>query len=116
MSDRIKGISMAATGAIFWGSSGIAGQYLLNVMEISPEWLSTFRMLTAGILLLIFDIIQNRQNILEILKNIKNLKDLVIFGVFGVLGAQYTYFVTIKASNAAVATVLRNRMRRFDSC
>ena len=110
MSDRIKGIAMAATGAIFWGSSGIAGQYLLNVIGFSPEWLSSFRMLTAGILLLIFDITQNRQNIFEILKNTKNLKDLVIFGVFGVLGAQYTYFVTIKASNAAVATVIQYLM------
>lgn len=71
MSDRIKGIAMAATGAIFWGSSGIAGQYLLNVIGFSPEWLSSFRMLTAGILLLIFDITQNRQNIFEILKKQK---------------------------------------------
>lgn len=79
-------------------------------MEISPEWLSTFRMITAGILFLIFDIMQNRQNIFKILKKTKNLKELVIFGVFGVLGAQYTYFVTIKASNAAVATVLQYLM------
>lgn len=110
MDNRIKGILMAATGAVFWGSSGIAGQYLLDIIGFSPEWLSSFRMMSAGIIMLLLDIFQNRKNIFEILKDKKEFATLILFGIFGVLGAQYTYFVTIKNSNAALATVLQYMM------
>lgn len=110
MQQRTKGIAMAAIGAIFWGSSGIAGQYLLETINFSPEWLSSFRMMTAGIIMLILDIYQNKENIFKTWKNIEEIQTLIIFGIFGVLGAQYTYFVTIKNSNAALATVLQYTM------
>ena len=33
------GVLLVAAGSILWGSSGIAGQYILQGQGISPEWL-----------------------------------------------------------------------------
>ena len=54
MNTRIKGILQCALGALCWGASGIAGQYLLVNRDISPEWLTFCRLLSAGVLLLLF--------------------------------------------------------------
>lgn len=51
-SDRKKGIIFASLGAVLWGASGIAGQYLLINEQIAPEWLTFCRLLLAGVLLL----------------------------------------------------------------
>lgn len=48
MNTRIKGILQCALGALCWGASGIAGQYLLVNRDISPEWL-TFYLLPAAV-------------------------------------------------------------------
>ena len=50
--DRKKGLLSASAGSVFWGSSGIAGQFLLINEHIAPAWLTFFRLLTAGFLLL----------------------------------------------------------------
>ncbi len=48
--DRKKGILSASLGSILWGSSGIAGQFLLINENIAPEWLTFFRLFCAGFL------------------------------------------------------------------
>ena len=47
------GVLLVAAGSILWGSSGIAGQYILQGQGISPEWLTFFRLFVAGSLLLL---------------------------------------------------------------
>ena len=41
------GVLLVAAGSILWGSSGIAGQYILQGQGISPEWLTFFRLFVA---------------------------------------------------------------------
>lgn len=40
VTDRQKGMLFAAAGAVFWGTSGNAGQFILQVQQIPPEWLT----------------------------------------------------------------------------
>ena len=48
-----------------------------------------------------------KNNIFKIFKSKRDVKDLVLFGILGMFGVQYTYFVAIKYSNAATATVIQ---------
>lgn len=107
--DRKKGILSASLGSIFWGSSGTAGQFLLINKNIAPEWLTFFRLLTAGFLLLLFSRFLHG-NIGAIWKDKKDRNTLLIFSIFGMLGTQYGYFASISASNAPTATILEYLM------
>ncbi len=109
MNTRNRGILFAAIGSILWGSSGIAGQYLLVERSIAPEWLTFCRLLSAGILLLLITMMQG-ENIWRIWQDKKDRMLIVIFGALGMLGTQYGYFASIKYSNAPTATVLEYLM------
>lgn len=102
----LKGSVYCMIGASLWGISGAAGQYLFSEVGITPEWLVTVRLLTSGIVLLLF--LQWKEGSLgRLWRNKRDSIDLVMFGILGILMAQYTYFVTIDLSNAATATVLQ---------
>lgn len=107
MNQHIKGILLAASGAVFWGASGIAGQFLLSTKNFSPEQLTDIRLLAAGILLLLTDVLLFRQDIWGIWRNNRDVRSLIIFGAVGLLSTQYTYFSAIKVSNAPTATILQ---------
>ncbi len=107
---RLKGILLAAVGSILWGSSGIAGQFLLRNQGVAPEWLSVFRMISGGAILLLFDAWKNQGDIFSIWKDRSDRLQLFLFGALGMLFTQYGYFITIKYSNAATATVLEYLM------
>lgn len=107
--DRKKGLLSASTGSVFWGSSGIAGQFLLINEHIAPAWLTFFRLLTAGFLLLLLTHFF-KGNISALWKDRKDRRDLLIFSAFGMLGTQYGYFASIQYSNAPTATILEYLM------
>lgn len=109
-SSRRQGILLALTGAIFWGGSGVAGQYLLQDCAFTTEWLVGVRMLVSGALLLLFDFIFYRQNLLTVFRTRRDALEVIAFAIFGMLGVQYTYFAAIKYSNAATGTVLQYLM------
>lgn len=103
----VIGYLFALTAALLWGVSGTLAQYLFQHREIHPEWLVTVRMLTASVILLIGPLIKNPQAVIAPWKDKKDRWAIIAFGIFGMLTVQYTYFVTIKHSNAATATVLQ---------
>ena len=88
---RRRGIALALTGAVLWGGSGVAGQYILQDCAFATEWLVGVR---------IFAVFRGRRDRLET----------IAFAVFGMLGVQYTYFAAIKFSNAATGTILQYLM------
>lgn len=110
---RKKGIALAAVGSILWGSSGIAGQYLLSTAGMNAEWLAFFRLLTAGGILLLWDAFTHKGDIFTIWKDRKEAVMLFFFGAIGMVMTQYMYFVTIEYSNAATATVIQYLMPIF---
>ena len=110
MNTRIKGILQCALGALCWGASGIAGQYLLLNRDISPEWLTFCRLLSAGVLLLFIFSLTGQTGIWPIWQHKKDRIRILVFGMLGMIWTQYGYFAAIKYSNAPTATVLEYLM------
>ncbi len=102
-----KGIFLAILAASLWGISGTFGQYVFQQKGINVEWLMSVRMLISGSILLVYLFIKNPSEALSVWKNKKDTLRLLIFSITGMLSVQYTYFATIKLSNAATATVLQ---------
>ncbi|WP_017210948.1 DMT family transporter [Clostridium beijerinckii] len=104
---RIKGIIMVIIGAMLWGISGTAAQYLFQKKGFSPEWLVVIRLLSSGIILLLYTFMKGDQNIWKVWKRKNDALSLIFFSILGMLGVQYTYFAAIKYGNAATATILQ---------
>ena len=47
-----KGIIITLLGGTFWGISGTMGQFLFQTYHLNTMWLTTLRMIFAGIILL----------------------------------------------------------------
>lgn len=104
---RIKGIVLVIIGSMLWGVSGTVAQYLFQKKGFSPEWLVDIRLLASGIILLLYAFMKGNQDMWTIWKSKHTILSLMLFSVIGMLGVQYTYFATIKYSNAATATILQ---------
>ena len=107
---RRRGIALALTGAVLWGGSGVAGQYILQDCAFATEWLVGVRMLISGALLLLIDLAAYRQDIFVVFRGRRDRLETIAFAIFGMLGVQYTYFAAIKFSNAATGTILQYLM------
>lgn len=106
--NRQKGIFLVLTGALFWGIGGTVSQKLFQEFGIAVDWLVTTRLLIAGFLLLTVQFLwKDRSQILGVWKNRRSAFSLIIFGILGMLAVQYTYMVSIKHGNAAIATLLQ---------
>lgn len=105
--NALRGVICTLTGGCLWGFSGNCGQYLFNVHNIDPRWLTVVRMITAGLIMLMIVLLRNRQTLKACLTKPKDVLILVLYGVFGLLLSQYTYLEAIKATNAGTATVLQ---------
>jgi len=104
---RIKGIILVIIGAMLWGISGTAAQYLFQKKGFSPEWLVVIRLLASGIILLLYVVMKGEQNIWKVWRSKNDALSLIFFSILGMLGVQYTYFAAIKYGNAATATILQ---------
>ncbi|RTQ86983.1 DMT family transporter [Lysinibacillus telephonicus] len=107
LQDRTKGIVLVLTAALFWGISGTVSQYLFQALQISTEWLTTVRLLSAGILLTLIAYKREGTRIFDIWRHKADIIGVTIFGIVGMIGVQYTYLAAIKHGNAATATVLQ---------
>lgn len=103
----LQGFLMAIGAAIFWGISGTCAQYLFDSKGVDPAWLVSWRLLTAGAILLVFAGLRKNSDWLLVWRKRKDTIRLLLFSVFGMVTVQYTYFYSISLSNAATATVLQ---------
>lgn len=102
-----KGILLVIISAVFWGMSGSTAQFLFHNENLNMQWLVAVRLLTAGSIFLIYTFFKIKDGIWKIWKHGRDGLNLVFFGIFGMLGIQYTYFATIKYSNAPTATIMQ---------
>ena len=107
MNEKIKGPLFVLVSGTCWGFSGTCGQYLFNFKNVNAEWLSSYRMLFAGIIMVILAVFTQKENIKGILHNKLDRIALLVFGIAGLMTCQYTYFAAIARSNAATGTVLQ---------
>ena len=104
---NLKGYLYTLLGATFWGLSGTCAYYLMNDRSIPPLDLSTYRMLIAGSIMLIYILIKNGKEALRVFTNLKDTFVLISFSIFGMAAMQVTYLITISYTNAPTATVLQ---------
>jgi len=104
---ELRGVLCTLLGGICWGFSGSCGQFLFQNYTVDTKWLTTIRLIIAGIILIIFGMIKNRDSMLRILKDRADMGRLLIFAVLGLMFCQYAYLKAISHSNAGTATVLQ---------
>ena len=106
MSYAKKGMLYVLLAAIFWGSSGVAAQYIMEQSQISAPFLTMIRLLFSGFILLTLSFMQG-DKIFAMFKIRRDTISLLIFSLFGALLVQFTFLVAIEKSNAATATILQ---------
>ena len=104
---EIIGIILTLLGATLWGVSGISVQFVGNFRNMNLEWLLTMRLITAGLLTVLYGWIRQGNAIFNVFRNWRDTLGLIIFGVFGMALCQYTYFRSIVIAGAGIATVLQ---------
>lgn len=106
-SDQKTGIFYIILAGCLWGLSGVIGQYLLQTKHVNTAWMIAIRMWLPGLILLMMCYHKYGRQIYLPLKNRKDFTALTIFSIFGILASQLCYFLTVKYSNAATATILQ---------
>lgn len=104
---EIIGIILTLLGATLWGVSGTSVQFVGNFRNMNLEWLLTMRLITAGLLTVLYGWIRQGNAIFNVFRNWRDILGLIIFGVFGMALCQYTYFRSIVIAGAGIATVLQ---------
>ena len=107
MSKQARGIWLAAGGAALWGASGAAAQYLFEQTPVTTAWLVAVRLLVAGGILTAVSWHRNPLHLRELARYRWAWWHLLGYSVLGTLFSQLAYFLAVKASNAATATVLQ---------
>ncbi|MBO0458067.1 EamA family transporter [Enterococcus hulanensis] len=102
---KIRGVLLACSAGALWALSGIMCQILFEEYLVSPEWLASVRLLTAGVLLTGLNLFQRKGPRRKFSPS--DFFSLLLFSLIGMLGVQYTYFKAIQYSGAAIATILQ---------
>lgn len=103
----ITGTIVTIAGGILWGVSGVCGQYMFQNKGVTAPWLVSVRLVAAGLLMLCYYFLADREQTLAIWKSKRDRRDVLIYGLLGMMPCQYAYFQTIEWSNAGTATVIQ---------
>lgn len=96
---------MAGLAALFWGAMGVAAQYLLHNCHFTPMDLVSIRMLLAGSIFVLLELVIKRKAVFKVFSSGRNLIDMGFY-TLTIIGSQLTYFFCIQYSNAPFAAVL----------
>ncbi|MBQ5765845.1 MAG: EamA family transporter, partial [Burkholderiaceae bacterium] len=102
----VRGMLCTLAGGIFWGFSGVCCQYIFDHNAVEPLWLTAWRMLLAGGLLLAMCFVREAPRVKAMLVDQKTMVSMLFYCILAVAGAQFLYLTTIDHSNAGTATVL----------
>ncbi len=105
---QIRGTILALTGGVSWGFSGTCGQYIFANSQLGSGVLAAIRMLSTGILLLLFSVMTKRRAAFALWTVRRDALRLIAFAVAGLMFSQYAYLTAIQYSNSATATVFQN--------
>ena len=95
----IFGIFITLLGGIFWGFSGVCGQYLFEVKGVSANWLVPYRLFCAGCVLLFYCAFRLRdKRFFAPLKDKRLYPQFLAFSLLGLMLTQYFYFYSILSS------------------
>lgn len=103
-----NGVLCAVLGAVSWGFSGTASQYLFMHYELDSSWLTTMRMTLSGVVLMLACLLADRKALFALPRHRRDMLQEVLFAVAGLMAVQFAYLTAIQHSNSATATVLQN--------
>ena len=101
-----RGTICALLGGICWGFSGTMGQYLFAAKGLETAWVTTVRMLLAGVLLLGVLAVRQPKELTRVWRVGKDARRLLLFAALGLIPCQFTYLECIAYSNSATGTAL----------
>ena len=104
--NKSMGFIFAALAGALWGVSGIIGQFLFEYKQIAPTWLVSYRMVIAGIILIVFLKIR-KIDVMCVWKEKEDRNWLILYAVAGMMMVQFSFFKSIESSNSPTATVLQ---------
>ena len=84
-------MTMAGLAAVFWGSMGVAGQYLLQNCHFTPMDLISIRMLLAGSIFVGIEFFLLKRGALKVFETKQNIIDLIIY-TLTIIGTQLTLY------------------------
>lgn len=102
----VRGTLCALLGGVCWGFSGTMGQYLFSAKGLETAWVTTARMLLAGVLLLGVLAARQPKEVTRVWRVGKDARRLVLFAALGLIPCQFTYLECIAYSNSATGTAL----------
>ncbi|WP_270332353.1 DMT family transporter [Streptococcus infantarius] len=106
MNKMFKGTIMVLVAGIFWGISGVSGQYLM-AHGMNVDLLSCVRLITAGVIMTTIAALNQRETFLKAVTSLKALGGIAIFSLIGLVMNQYAYLRAIESTNAGTATVIQ---------
>lgn len=105
---RMRATLFVVVAASLWGVSGVATQALFTRYGVSPLWLVSVRMLSAGLALSIAGFAKGRNGVYRsIFSHPGDRWRILAFAIFGLGAVQLTYFLAIAGGNVVSATVLQ---------
>lgn len=102
-----KGFLPVLISVACWAVGGNVASFLFTSRQMTPEHVTVFRLLGAGILLLLIQYRKEGWQMTYILRTRNDVVRLLLFGVLGILWMQYFFYATIAESNAPTATILQ---------
>ena len=68
---EVIGVIITLLGAVLWGVSGASVQFLSNFRDMNLEWLVTMRLITAGLLTVIYAWFRFGNSIFNVFHSVK---------------------------------------------
>ena len=75
---EIIGVIITLLGAVLWGVSGASVQFLSNFRDMNLEWLVTMRLITAGLLTVIYAWFRFGNSIFNVFHSVKDTLGLIV--------------------------------------
>ena len=94
---KVLGMAVVIMAAIICGSTGVAGEYLLNTRGLDSAWLTTFRTSLGGILMLTVLAPRYKGALLDVWKDAHSVVRLAVFGLIGIAANLYLYMLSVQA-------------------
>lgn len=105
-SSMAAGVAAALAGAALWGLNAVASKFLM-ARGIDTMWMANFRMITSGLVLLLFGLAREGRHVFDIWKDRRSVPRLLVIAVFAFGICQLTYYLSINYSNAGIAAAIQ---------
>lgn len=106
------GALITLAGAGLWGLNAVVSKYLMT-RGLDTMWMMNFRMITSGLVLLIFAVIRDPRGSFDIWKDRSSVIRLLVIAALAFGVCQMTYFLSIDYSNAGIAAALQQTAPAF---